>query len=505
MSASSINVTTDRTNYSYYSTDGKNVITATIAYTGSNVNDTFTVTLQRTTLASGAEQQSQFPGTITGPTVSQPIVLNTQTIHIVNGSPASPIVLTYDLRTLKDGDGYMLAHYSQIMNDYSVIVTNSPFSNPITVSAKFSVVVITPDEMKSRWFYGAPMIAYEQMVAAVQPQVITGILVTSVGFNTARGSYALLYNNSTHQITFGNGNPITISPSTTSMVLYDNSNNNITISVVYASLPSSVVSDSVFLDYKVYSDVDIIKQIIQATKEAERGMMTKIEPTHVVARNILQYNVGDPQHGNVLTDPNGTQGFIPASYDEIADGVSFYKQSNNQWINIELPYTNVLEVYQLMGFFNKGLSVILPQSWISYTVRPGMIQLVPTNYAILNWILSQAAFYFFFLASDYIPQFWAFDILCGLREGIPAELQEYISMYAAILILGQLGVARYPAGITGYSLSRDGVSESRTLIPGIYMTLLQNYMNAIGRTGNGPDGMLVRLRQTYNGLWMRSF
>jgi|SRR5579872_979198 len=498
-----ISVVTDQQFYSRYDSS-YNIVTATITFSPSPTTDVLTIQWQRNSLAAGGQTQPQSQPS-PGPTISAPIPLGpAQTITLTGGT--SPVTTSLNLTTVADSDGYMLAKCSNVLNDYSIVVTTS---TSIKATATFTVLPVVPAEMHSRWFYGLPLIAFESLTATVQPTNTTGISITGVGFNSGRGAYALTYNNSTHQITFGNGSPITISPSTTSMVIYDLSNNNVTISVNYSALPSSSTTDTVFIDYKTLQDIDIARSLIQSYKETERGMMTRVEPTHIVSRGILNYDFGIPN----LPDPNvsatslGASGgtWAPTYYDEIADGVSFFKQSSsNQWINIEAPFTNILEVYQLAGFFNKQQTVNIPQSWISFTSRPGIIQLVPTNYAILNWILAQASFYFFFLASDYIPQFWHFDILVGLREGIPQEMRDYIAARSAIELLGQIILARFPLGATSYTISRDGVAESRSITPLFYMQAIQGLERQIGRIPGTTDKALITLRQTYNGMWVRS-
>lgn len=486
----SMSISLDRTtSYSRYDlTVPANVITATITIAPTiSVTDTITVVLQRQSIAKGADVINTASGAPIVPIVAQPYIVQTNTIPLSVFS-GSTVTTTFDLRAAQDSNGFMNARHSMVIGDYNIVATTT--TPGVTAQANTTVSIMTVEEMKQRWMYGAPLIAFEQLTPKFQPQLVTGVTITATGFGTARAQYILTYTpGSPATLTWGNGLPVTLNAAIRNYVLVDQSGNNVSVTVNFASLPSITTSESIFIDYNVISDQWILEQIVQSTAEVERGLMTYMEPTHVIARNILQYTLNPPQ-----------------IYDVIGEGVPFYKYNEEmRWLTIETPYVNILKINTISGFFNQQQTVQIPLEWILYDTRNGLVQLVPTNFAVLDWLFLGAAFYAFFIQNNYVPEFWAFDIMCGLREGPPEDIRQYIAMVAAIIILGQVGMARYWAGVTGYSVSRDGVAESATLIPGVYRILIEEYENAIGRRpGLMYDMMMIKLRKKYAGLFMRT-
>ena len=486
----SLSIALDRnTSYSRYDlTTPANIITATITISPTaNITDTITVTLQRQSTARGADVINTVSNAPIIPIISQPYVVQTNTIPLSNFS-GSTVTTTFDIRAAQDLNGFVNARHSMVEGDYSIVVTTT--TPGVTAQANTTVSIITVEEMKQRWCYGAPLIAYEQLAPKLQPQLVTGVTITATGFGTARGLYPLIYTPGTPAtLQWGNSTAITLNPTITQYVLYDQAGNNVTVKINFASLPVSATTENIFLDYNTISDQWILQQIIQTTADIERGLMTYLEPTHVVARNFLQFTANPP-----------------TIYDVIGEGIPFYKYNEEmRWLNIETPYVNILKIINIAGFFNQQLTVTIPLEWITYDTRNGIVQLVPTNFAVLDWLFLGAAFYAFFIQNNYVPNFWSFDLLCGLREGPQEDVRAYIAMCAAIIILAQVGMARYPAGVTSYSVGRDGVSESASLIPGVYRALIEQYEGAIGRMpGQMYDRMLIKLRSKYAGYFFRT-
>ena len=487
---SSMSIALDRnTSYSRYDlTTPANVITVTITISPTSaVTDTLTVTLQRQSTARGADVINTASNAPIIPIVSAPYVVQTNIINLSNFS-GTTVTTTFDVRAAQDANGFINARHSMVEGDYNIIATTT--TQGVTAQANTTVTIMTVEEMKQRWCYGAPLIAFEQLMPKLQPQLVTGVTIKTVGFGTARGLYPLVYTpGSPATLQWGNSTPITLNPAITQYVLYDQAGNNVTISVNFASLPVSTTTENIFLDYNTISDQWILQQIIQTTADVERGLMTYLEPTHVVARNFLQFT----------NNP-------PTIYDIISEGVPFYKYNEEmRWLTIETPFVNILKINTIAGFFNQQQTVVIPLDWITYDTRNGLVQLVPTNFAVLDWLFLGAAFYAFFIQNNYVPNFWSFDVICGLREGVFEDIRAYIAMCAACIVLAQVGMARYPAGVTSYSVGRDGVSESASLIPGVYRQLIDQYENAIGRMpGQMYDRMLIKLRTKYAGLFLRT-
>jgi hypothetical protein len=172
-----------------------------------------------------------------------------------------------------------------------------------------------------------------------------------------------------------------------------------------------------------------------------------------------------------------------------------------RWLSFTLPHRSLLKVLRLEGWFNRTKTVFLPQSWITWTEKNALVELVPSNFAAVDWAFYGAGFYAFFASHTSVPQFWQYYVVAGLRE-LDGDLMQFIAKRAAMHILTIAGQARYPAGIAGYSVSRDGVSESRSLQPGIYTQTIQRY--AADTQAETPQGDLgiIRRRDRYRGILM---
>src|SRR5579872_5354804 len=117
-----ISVVTDQQFYSRYDSS-YNIVTATITFSPSPTTDVLTIQWQRNSLAAGGQTQPQSQPS-PGPTISAPIPLGpAQTITLTGGT--SPVTTCLNLTTVADSDGYMLAKCSNVLNDYSIVVTTS--------------------------------------------------------------------------------------------------------------------------------------------------------------------------------------------------------------------------------------------------------------------------------------------------------------------------------------------------------------------------------------------
>ena len=474
MAITEIKVTCDRTNYARYGDDASlaanaSEITATVVAVGAAGGETIAVILQRRARSGpGGRKTAQFQ-------------LATATITLDSNGIGQTV---FDLYDLYDANGYYQGRHSITFNDWSVLATY----NSLTSLTQFSVLPITVEEMRNRWCLGLPLITIERLEVAFQPQLITGVMVSNVSFNSVIGQEFLVYYPAAGSIPptlmWGNGPIADIVPGQEDYVLYDAGGGSINIAVIAADLPSTTQTEGLFINYGVMPDSTIIRQIIAETNNVERMMHVKLEPALIVGVPTAQNDVVN----------------CPAVYDEIAEAVTYYKpHSLNQWLHIETPFPGLLQVQRLSGFMNQTKVTDIDQAWIKPQEQSGKIDLVPSNAAILNWYLYGPGLWTIFFNYLAVPGFWSFVLIAGLRE-LPDSVRDYIGLRAAIPLLNQASLARYPAGVTGYSITRDGVSESRTVMPGIYAEQIQQYEMMMGRNEKGQDQMLMDLRDEFRGM-----
>jgi hypothetical protein len=235
-----------------------------------------------------------------------------------------------------------------------------------------------------------------------------------------------------------------------------------------------------FADPKTHT---LVHEILRTAAYAERKIFAFLEPTEIVSRILLQ-----------SSNP-------PTVYDVIGEPVAYYRQANLlRWLNVKIPYSSLLKVKSLIGFFNRERVVEIADDWITFNTRSGEIELVPSNAATINWVFYGPGFYTLFVNFTVVPNFWNFHIIAGLRE-MPVPIIEWIGKRAAMNVLTNLGHSRNPEGITSLSISRDGVSESRSVNPkGLYDATIQRYREDTGLDSDGKERGLREFRELYVGM-----
>jgi hypothetical protein len=463
MAVSGISIRLDRTHYSRYDHAAR-VVTVTIFPTGSPAGELVTVAIRRETIS----------GLL--PVFSGTVALAHST---------APVVLQVDLATLLDPDGFSLVHFSRDLNDYHL--TASIAAPALSAEALFTVVPFTVETVKKRWCFGLPLISIEKMALRVQPQAITGVTLGDPVFGTAIGAVQLVYAPGPPKtLTFGGGPTVQLVPGIDTYVLADGSGKTIIATVDQSLLPLGATSETLYIDYATMSEENILREICGVCSEVEDFLHAYLEPTRVVSRMFLRL---EPDK-LALASPSGF-------YDRVVEGLNFYKPDNwLKWLEIKFPYTPVRRFYKLSGYFNQTVAINIDQGLITYDERSGQVSFVPSNLAVINSFFVGPGIYVLFFNQLYVPQFWNFFMLAGFPS-IPEPIVEYIGKRVAIDLLIEAGQARYQAGLTGYSVGRDGVSESASLIPGIYRAQIELMNAELGRTPDGRDARLLTLRNKY--------
>jgi hypothetical protein len=165
----------------------------------------------------------------------------------------------------------------------------------------------------------------------------------------------------------------------------------------------------------------------------------------------------------------------------------------------------VVKPVTLLGKINNVEQIRYPQSWLScyessdeWAMR--RISLIPSGSAtgatslILMGLMSQLGL----RSLNIVPQYWSVQYLTGWTpQKMPMELVDIVGKLAAVQILSIYGDVVLPPGLSGSSLSIDGLSQSiNTVISakgGAFSGRISQYLQDIKDT-------LLRLKITYTGV-----
>tara|TARA_A100001391_G_scaffold191934_1_gene165727 strand:- start:442 stop:1371 length:930 start_codon:yes stop_codon:yes gene_type:complete len=246
----------------------------------------------------------------------------------------------------------------------------------------------------------------------------------------------------------------------------------ITVKVDFKRLPTSSMSEELFIEEDRLDDTSIRRYVNDSIDHVENTLLQVfLEPTQIVTdidASKLTYTGDD---GTIV---------INDDYDFIKSPVSFYPRVPGEWISIQFPFPSLLKVDQLYGAVANTRVVHINYEWIEVSEPSGFAQLVPFNtelafdYVGLIWVESLRS-------ATPIPNFWHYNLVAGLRE-CPGDVIELVGRHAAIPILAAAGAA-FRGGYSSQSISRDGVSESvsytSSAIYGIYSASIEDYRNWI--------------------------
>jgi len=466
-----ITVSVDRTSYSRYGDDFP-IVTITGKAAGAVGGEQVVITLSRTVLS------GQYQLFIT-------------TVIVPAGGAFTD---TIDLRTVKDTNGFSSASISKEFNDYTV--TASDATDPLTfATTNFSVLPFTVDQVKARWCAGLPLITYEKLQAVNQPVQVTGVTLGQPSFGSIVGPYQLQFSASpTPSISWTSGallgglampgTQVPIPASGTYILPDVIGRGAIPATVNFAQLPTTAASDTIYVGFGTITDEAIIREIISMTAQIQEFMNILFEPTYITTQNMLEL-----------------EPLIPTVVEKIGMAINFYKPDNwLKWLEFKCPYMPLLKFFQLSGYFNKTKAIDIDEEHlISFDERSAEVQFVPSNLAVVNSFFIGPGVYIMFFNQIYVPQFWNYYVVCGYRN-LPAAIADYIAKRVAIDLLNIAGQARYPAGMAGQSTSRDGISESTSILAGVYKTYIDQYEQDLGRTPDGQDQMMKSLRNRFRGL-----
>ncbi len=358
-----------------------------------------------------------------------------------------------------------LGIYRAKQGDYVIQTTDA--AGVIVDSPMFAVSIVPVVEMRTEWVKGVTFFDYEVLLPRIQPQLVTGVVVTEVSTNHFKGPFQLVFTVGSPSTLSWAGGPnyplATLAPQT--LLLLDNRQEDyILVDVNPLLLPATSQTETLYIDNGRITDRAFIHQLRRATEWVEQQIITKIEPQIIT------------------TDPTT----VPF-YDEIAIPETYYRpRTFNKWLSFKIPYANILDL-SMSGYFNQSPVATIPRQWLDWDERTGIAELIPSTSAEVIWSFYNGIFvmaYLFDYAS--IPGFWHYTGTVGMRDlnNQRGVVREAIAKKAAIELLNSAGSA-YRAGFASQSTSRDGVSESSgytsSAMYGTYGAHFQQYQTWLTR------------------------
>lgn len=387
---------------------------------------------------------------------------------VFNGDASKGQIVEIDLKSITDGAG--ITHITR--GNYTVEATQ----DMVTASDSFSVALITAKEMRKTYCQGLRLVAGFKLAAKRQPSLVTGVTIIDVSKDSKPGVMALAYNATNKTLTWGTGPAIGIAGETNAILL-DARNNFIEVDIDQFSLPDTDQSEGILIAEESLDDDFIHREVKKATQEIETLLKVFLEPTRMAT---------EPYYSNPA------QG----EYFDYLAAPTYYQQRDfnlrgGAWL-LDLPYHQVSHIDEVSGYLGNTKSLTISNGAITVNRKSGQLSILPYN--------NQYSFLYTFFATlnfwgirEFIPDFWRYKGVAGIEEHVPGEILKLVGITAAISILTTAEQA-HRAGMTSESVSKDGVSHSRSYnSKGIYDSTIQEYKE-------WQKIMVPKLRNQYRGI-----
>ena len=401
-------------------------------------------------------------------------------VTLVSATP-DPVSVTFDLPEIVDEEGVPRVR----RGEYFIRVTDNATGLITADSSDFRVSLVTVERLKANYLHGTDQMSTDNLLVAEQPNVVTGVEVTSVSRGHPQKWYTLSYNYTidntvtpaveTRLLSWCNGPVVSISgPGTYILRRGKRSQDYIKVRVRSLSdLPSQSRAEELLVERKPLDDIRIREILDQAISWLEDSALTVfLEPT-VICTEV------DPDQ---VSFPAGTDipDLIGATWDCKVNGVMYTVPAAGHWIGWQSPYYPIIRFEELYGKVANTRIIDIALEWVEPHERTGWVELVPFNQeAAFNYI--GLAWFQSLRGPIPIPNFWNFTALVGFRK-TPQILIELVAKKAAMDILTIAGQA-FRGGFSSQSISRDGVSESVSYTAsatyGIYSATIEEYRKFI--------------------------
>ena len=397
-----------------------------------------------------------------------------ETYEFTGATESNGIEFTWDINDIVDSDDIPLMrrgnYYVAVEDDNGVVAD--------AVSDDFRLALCSVNYMRNHWLFGVPLTSFEIRSLKVQPQRITGVVAKDIsrGHPMVMAPLKYMVVGTKKFLCWAEGPQVEItavSPTGAKQTIVTPGpagQEYIVFEINPRILPASSVEEFLIVESDLLSDENVRQEIDSASDLVERSILhTFVEPTMCVSDR-------DP---STIVASGGIETFtstVNDDYDEITQACTFYPTNPGRWINVQLPFTQVLTVENLFGAIANTRVIDVNLEWVEIDHQQGFLQLVPFNqevafnYLGLVWAQSVRG------AID-LPNFWHYRVKAGLRKP-SQDILAWVGKTAAIPLLAIAGQA-YRAGYASQSTSRDGISESvsytSSAMFGVYSATIEEY------------------------------
>lgn len=387
---------------------------------------------------------------------------------VFDGDCEKGTVVSFDLTSIKDANGD--THISR--GTYTVEAAQ----DDVTASKQFSVALITAAEMRKSYCQGLHLVSGMKLAPKRQPSVVTGVTITDVSKGHRAGVYSLAYNATDKTLTWAGGVAIEIEGSENEILL-DAKNNFIEVDIDPFTLPEEDAAEGILLYDEAIDNDFIQREIEKATQEVEMVLKVFLEPTRIATEPYFS----NPEQGEYFDTEAAPVYYKPKDFNLRAGA----------W-QLDLPFHQITNISEVSGYLGNTRSMTVNNGAITANRKTGTLSILPFN--------NQYSFLYTFYATmnfwgirEYIPDFWRYKGTAGIQEDTPGDILKAVGKTAAISIL-QIAEQCYRSGITSESISKDGVSHSKSYnAKGIYDSTIQEYKDWL--KSNMP-----KLRNQYRGI-----
>ena len=376
-----------------------------------------------------------------------------QDITLSGDYPKGEIV-EFDITEIQDADEFALCtegeYFVKAVQDLLEVKSETLY-----------ISIITVDEMRSGYTYGATLYASEVKYPKKQPTSVTGVTIKEVSSGTVAGLYNLVYDQVNGKLSWGGGQTVTLNDSVPIEILPDARGNYIEVDIDHFELPEADASEAILIALKEMTDETIREEIKKSVSEIESYFDCFLEPKRVATEPYWS----NPEDGEW--------------FDHKVPTTAFYADAFNMnllaW-HINLPLNRVRKITEVTGYVGDTPALEIRSGALVVNDKSGGLDILPHNTEYSQyWTFWQHIN--FFGRRECIPGFWRYKGVAGMDK-ITGDILKYIGYTAAIPLMTVAGQA-YRAGFASESNSKDGVSRSVSYTSsatfGIYSATIKQY------------------------------
>ena len=185
----------------------------------------------------------------------------------------------------------------------------------------------------------------------------------------------------------------------------------------------------------------------------------------------------------------------------------YRRTAYQNWGFTQLNNFPVVDVLELRAVYPGNHAVVtFPPSWYKVQKGTGRLNLMPVIGTLSQMGVQRGSMFpTLFQFNNTAPLIWQVDYIAGFEDGmVPADINEAISVRAAIDVLNLMGDLVIGAGIAAESISIDGLTRTINTTASAenhaYSAKVDEYkLKLWGSAGQREQGLIYKLKDWYKG------